>query len=55
MTSPSVPDPAFYQTYRVGHFDYSTPVFGGSRYTVRLHFVEPWFTQADYCEGSTQY
>jgi hypothetical protein len=58
-------DPGLYQTYRVGHFNYSIPVVEGSRYTVRLHFVEPWFTQADpgggigsrvfnvYCEGST--
>ena len=58
-------DSALYQTYRVGHFNYSIPVVEGSRYTVRLHFVEPWFTQADpgggigsrvfnvYCEGST--
>lgn len=54
-----------YQTYRVGHFNYSIPVVEGSRYTVRLHFVEPWFSQADpgggigsrifdvYCNGTT--
>jgi hypothetical protein len=58
-------EPGLYQTYRVGHFNYSIPVVEGSRYTVRLHFVEPWFTQADpgggigsrvfnvYCEGTT--
>jgi hypothetical protein len=58
-------DPGLYQTYRVGHFNYSIPVVEGSRYTVRLHFVEPWFTLADpaggigsrvfnvYCEGTT--
>jgi hypothetical protein len=56
-------DPGLYQTDRVGHFSYSIPVAEGSRYTVRLHFVEPWFTQSDrgigsrvfdvYCNGTT--
>jgi hypothetical protein len=58
-------DPGLYHAYRVGHFNYAIPVVEGSRYTVRLHFVEPWFTQADpaggigsrvfnvYCEGTT--
>ena len=58
-------EPGLYQTYRVGHFNYSIPVVEGGRYTVRLHFTEPWFTQADpnggigsrvfdvYCNGTT--
>ena len=58
-------DPGLYQTDRVGHFTYSIPVVEGSRYTVRLHFAEPWFSQADpgggigsrvfdvYCNGAT--
>jgi hypothetical protein len=58
-------DPALYQTDRVGHFTYSIPVAEGSRYTVRLHFAESWFSQADpsggigsrvfdvYCNGTT--
>ena len=36
-------DPVLYQTHRFGHFGYSIPVVEGSRYTVRLHFTEPWF------------
>jgi hypothetical protein len=56
-------DPGLYQTDRIGHFSYSIPVVEGSRYTLRLHFVEPWFTQSDrgigsrvfdvYCNGAT--
>jgi hypothetical protein len=58
-------DPGLYQTDRVGHFTYSIPVAEGSRYTVRLHFAESWFSQADpsggigsrvfdvYCNGTT--
>jgi hypothetical protein len=56
-------DPGLYQTDRIGHFSYSIPVVEGSLYTVRLHFVEPWFTQSDrgigsrvfdvYCNGTT--
>jgi hypothetical protein len=58
-------EPGLYQTYRVGHFNHSIPVVEGSRYTLRLHFTEPWFTQADpgggigsrifdvYCNGTT--
>ncbi len=58
-------DPGLYQTDRVGHFTYSIPVVEGSRYTVRLYFAEPWFTQSDpgggigsrvfdvYCNGTT--
>ena len=56
-------DPGLYQTGRIGHFTYSIPVVEGSLYTLRLHFVEPWFTQSDrgigsrvfdvYCNGTT--
>jgi hypothetical protein len=52
-------DAGLYQTDRVGHFTYSIPVVEGSHYTVRLHFAEPWFSQADsrifdvYCNGQT--
>jgi hypothetical protein len=56
-------DPGLYQTGRIGHFTYSIPVVEGSLYTLRLHFVEPWFTQSDrgigsrvfdvYCGGTT--
>ncbi len=56
-------DPGLYQTDRVGHFSYSIPVVEGGRYTLRLHFAEPWFTQSDrgigsrvfdvYCNGTT--
>jgi hypothetical protein len=56
-------DPGLYQTDRIGHFSYSIPVVEGGRYTLRLHFAEPWFTQSDrgagsrvfdvYCNGTT--
>ena len=56
-------DPGIYQTDRIGHFSYSIPVVEGGRYTLRLHFAEPWFTQSDraigsrvfdvYCNGTT--
>jgi hypothetical protein len=56
-------DPGLYQTDRIGHFSYSIPVVEGGRYTLRLHFSEPWFTQSDraigsrvfnvYCNGTT--
>jgi hypothetical protein len=39
-------DPGLYQSYRVGHFNYSIPVVEGTRYTVKLYFSEPFFTQA---------
>jgi hypothetical protein len=59
------PDSGLYQSYRVGHFNYSIPVIEGSRYTVKLYFSEPFFTQAGpeggigsrvfdvYCDGTT--
>jgi hypothetical protein len=58
-------DPGLFQSYRVGHFNYSIPVIEGRRYTVKLYFSEPFFTQARpesgigsrvfdvYCDGST--
>jgi Malectin domain len=56
-------DPGLYQADRIGHFSYSIPVVEGGRYTLRLHFAEPWFTQSDraigsrvfdvYCNGTT--
>jgi hypothetical protein len=55
-------DSGLYQSYRVGHFNYSIPVIEGGRYTVKLYFSEPFFTQAIgigsrvfnvYCDGTT--
>jgi hypothetical protein len=56
-------DPGLYQTDRIGHFSYSIPVVEGGRYTLRLHFAEPWFNPSDrgigsrifdvYCNGTT--
>jgi hypothetical protein len=58
-------DSGLYQSYRVGHFNYSIPVIEGMRYTVTLYFSEPFFTQARpesgvgsrvfdvYCDGTT--
>ena len=58
-------DSGLYQSYRVGHFNYSIPVIEGMRYTVKLYFSEPFFTQARpesgigsrvfdvYCDGIT--
>ena len=33
-----------FSSSRVGHFSYSIPVERGASYTVRLHFVESWFS-----------
>lgn len=58
-------DSGLFQSYRVGHFNYSIPVIEGRRYTVKLYFSEPFFTQARpesgigsrvfdvYCDGTT--
>jgi hypothetical protein len=55
-------DPGLYQSYRVGHFNYSIPVIEGGSYTVKLYFSEPFFTQTMgmgsrvfnvYCDGTT--
>jgi hypothetical protein len=58
-------DSGLYQSYRVGHFNYSIPVIESKRYTVKLYFSEPFFTQARpesgigsrifdvYCDGTT--
>ncbi len=58
-------DPGLYQSYRVGHFNYSIPVIEGRRYAVKLYFSEPFFTQDRpesgigsrvfdvYCDGTT--
>jgi Malectin domain len=32
-----------YSWARIGHFTYSIPVDPDEKYTVRLHFIEPWF------------
>ena len=32
-----------YSWARIGHFTYSIPVDPDETYTVRLHFIEPWF------------
>jgi len=38
-----VPDGRLYEWHRFGHFHYVVPVATGSKYTVRLYFMEHWF------------
>jgi hypothetical protein len=38
-----VPDGRLYEWHRFGHFHYVVPVANGSKYTVRLYFMEHWF------------
>jgi Malectin domain len=38
-----VQDGRLYEWHRFGHFHYVVPVASGSKYTVRLYFVEHWF------------
>jgi len=38
-----VPDGRLYEWHRFGHFHYVVPVASGSKYTVRLYFMEHWF------------
>jgi len=38
-----VGDGRLYEWHRFGHFHYVVPVAAGSKYTLRLHFMEHWF------------
>lgn len=38
-----VPDHSLYEWHRFGHFRYVIPVAPGSKYTVKLYFLEHWF------------
>lgn len=38
-----VPDGALYEWHRFGHFRYVVPVATGSKYTLKLYFLEHWF------------
>jgi Malectin domain len=38
-----VPDGGLYEWHRFGHFRYIIPVAVGSKYTVKLYFLEHWF------------
>lgn len=61
-----VPDGPLYEWHRFGHFRYVVPVASGSKYTVKLYFLEHWFGVQNggiggvgsrvfdvYCNGST--
>lgn len=44
VTSANTDTPnSLYYWSRVGHFEYSIPVAANELYTVKLHFLEPWF------------
>lgn len=38
-----VPDRGLYEWHRFGHFHYVIPVATGTRYTLKLYFLEHWF------------
>ena len=38
-----VPDRGLYEWHRFGHFHYVLPVAPGTRYTLKLYFLEHWF------------
>lgn len=38
-----VPDGRLYEWHRFGHFHYIVPVATGTKYTLKLHFMEHWF------------
>jgi Malectin domain len=40
---PKVADGRLYEWHRFGHFHYVVPVATGSKYTLRLYFMEHWF------------
>lgn len=63
---PRVADPGLFEWHRFGHFRYVIPVATGSRYTLKLYFLEHWFGIQNrgiggsgsrvfdvYCNGST--
>ena len=39
----TLPDGRLYEWHRFGHFHYVVPVASGTKYTVKLHFMEHWF------------
>jgi hypothetical protein len=38
-----IPNSGLYEWHRFGHFHYVIPVANGSRYTLKLYFLEHWF------------